>query len=51
MTKIAISALVLAVGLLLWATVEVQYQRDFYKYLYCVEATRENPDHPVCGEE
>ncbi len=50
-TNIVISTLILAVALLIWAAFELQYQRDFYKDLYCVEVLRDNPTHPVCGEE
>ena len=51
MTNLAISTLIFTVAVLIWAVVEVERQRDFYKDLYCVEATRDNPNHPVCGEE
>jgi len=51
MTNIVFSTLILAVALLIWAAVELQNQRDFYKDLYCVEVLRDNPNHPVCGDE
>lgn len=51
MPNIAISTLTIAVVVLIWAVIEVQHQRDIYKYLYCVEVLRDNPNHPVCGEE